>query len=329
VNIFEVLIVQPLFNLLMLLYSVIPGGDFGVSIILFTILLRFAMYPLVKRQLHQTKAMRKLQPELEDIKRRTKGNRQLQGVEMMELYKKHGVSPFRSVGILIVQLPIFIALYVVIQIFALHRDELSKWTYDFIENIGPIKHIIEHPSAFNEKLFGIVDLTQHAFSPTGINITLALLAVVAAIGQFIQSKQTLPQSPNQRRLRDILSDASSGKEADQSEINSAVMGKMIYVLPVFMLFIMLSLPGAIALYYATTTIVAVIQQSIILREDEEELEEIAAEHPSKKQSPKKATAKAQARAEAAQEATVTRIVANTKRGSSRPPKPKKRGKGGK
>jgi YidC/Oxa1 family membrane protein insertase len=108
VNIFEILIVQPLFNLLMVLYSIIPGGDFGISIILFTVLLRLVMYPLVKRQLHQTKAMRKLQPELEEIKRRTKGNKQLQGVQMMELYKKHGVSPFRSIGIVLVQLPVFI-----------------------------------------------------------------------------------------------------------------------------------------------------------------------------------------------------------------------------
>lgn len=321
-NIFELIIVQPLFNLLMLLYSIIPGGDFGLTIILFTILLRLVMYPLVKRQLHQTKAMRKLQPELEEIRRRTKGNKQQQSVEMMELYKRHGVSPFRSFGILVIQLPIFIALYLVIRIFSLQRDQLAKWTYDFLQNIGPIKHIIEHPNAFNEKLLGIVDLTQQAFSPTGINIILVILAVVAAVGQFYQSKQTLPQSSSKRRLRDILKAASSGQEADQSEINNAVMGKMIYVLPVFMLFVMLSLPGAIALYYATTTIVAVIQQAIVLREDEEELEEIAEEKP--KGPGKKATAKAQARVEAAQEATVTRIVAK----GANPTKPK-RSKGGK
>jgi len=318
VNIFEVLIVQPLFNLLMLLYSVIPGGDFGLTIILFTVLLRFAMYPLVKRQLHQTKAMRKLQPELEAIKRRTKGNRQQQGVEMMELYKRHDVSPFRSVGIMIIQVPIFIALYLVIRIFTLDRDQLGKWTYDFLENIGPIKHIIEHPSAFNEKLLGVVDLTAHVFSNTGVNLVLLALAIIAAVGQFYQSKQTLPQTSGSRKLRDILSDAANGNDADQSDINNAVMGKMIYVLPVFMFFVMVSLPGAIALYYATTTMVAVIQQGIILREDEEELEEIASEHPKGKG--KKATAKAQARVEAAQEATVTRIVA---KGSS------KHAKGGK
>ena len=305
VNIFEVLIVQPLFNLLMLLYAVIPGADFGVSIILFTILLRFALYPLVKRQLHQTKIMRKLQPELDLIKKRTKGNRQLQGIQMMELYKRHGVSPFRSIGIVAIQIPIFIALYLVIRIFTLHRDQLAQYTYDFLQGIGPIKHLIEHPDAFNEKLFGFVDLTHQAIAADGINIFLIALAIVAAIGQYFQSKQTMPQATDKRRLRDILSDAANGKEADQTEINNAIMGKMIFVLPFFMLFIMLSLPGAISLYYATNTIVAVIQQGRVLREDEEELEEMA-DHPGKKQG-KKATTKARARV--AEEANVTRIVA--------------------
>lgn len=319
-NIFEVLVVQPLFNLLMLLYAVIPGGDFGISIIVFTIILRIVLHPLVRRQLHQTKAMRKLQPELERIKRQTKGNKQLQGVQMMELYKEHGISPFRSIGLLLIQLPIFIALYLVIQIFTLHRDQLAKYTYDFLQNIEPIKELLAHPEQFNEKLLGFVDLTQHAFSNGTINWILVLLAVAAAVGQFYQTKQTMPQADQKRRLRDILSEAAEGKEADQSEINSAIMGKMMYVLPFFMLFIMLSLPGAIALYYATSTLVTVFQQWLILREDEEELEEIASEHPAK-QPGKKATAKARARA--AQEGTVTRIVAK----GSTPSKPKKGKKG--
>ena len=320
-NIFEVLVVQPLFNLLMLLYVIIPGGDFGITIIVFTILLRLAMYPLVKRQLHQTKAMRKLQPELEQIKRRTKGNKQLQGAQMMELYKKHDVSPFRSIGILLIQLPIFIALYSVIQIFTQHRDQLANYTYDFLQKIPAIEDIVTHPASFNENLLGFVDLTQSAFSNGTVSFVLVGLAVVAAIGQFIQTKQTMPQSSSNRRLRDILSEAANGKEADQSEINGAIMGKMAYVLPFFMFFVMLSLPGAIALYYATNTLVAVLQQSIILRGDEEELEKIADE-PVKKPG-KKATAKA--RAKAADEATVTRIVAKSSHTSTSKSKKKKKG----
>ena len=304
-NIFEIIIVQPIFNLLIGLYSIIPGGDFGVSLIIFTILVRFAMYPLVKKQLHQTKMMRKLQPELVRIKKRAKGNKQLESMQMMELYKKHGVSPFRSIGILLLQLPIFIGLYSVIQIFTLHRDQVAKFTYDFMEGIGPVKHLIEHPDQFNEKLFGLIDLTKSAFGHGSVDLFLILLAVVAAGTQYIMSKQTMPQTGEKKRLRDIMSEAAQGKEADQSEMNAAVMGKMILVLPFFMFFIMVTVPGALALYYAVSNLVAVAQQAYLLRKDEEEMEEIADEAP--KQG-KKATAKA--REKAARDAVVTKITAN-------------------
>lgn len=304
-NIFDILIVQPIFNLLIGLYSLIPGGDFGISLIIFTVFVRFALYPLVKKQLHQTQAMKKLQPELKKIKARTKGNKQLESMQMLELYKKHGVNPFRSIGILLIQLPIFLALYHVIQIFTQHRDQIEKYTYNFMENIGPIKHLIEHPDQFNEKLLGLVDLTKSAFTTNGVDIFLILLAVVAAVTQYIMSKQTMPQSETDKGLRDVMKEAADGKQADQSEMNAIVMSKMIKVLPFFMFFVMISVPGALALYYAVSNLVAVAQQSYLLKQDEEELEEIA-DQPAKK-SGKKATAKA--REKTAVKATVTRITA--------------------
>lgn len=304
-NIFDILIVQPIFNLLIGLYSIIPGGDFGVSLIIFTVIVRFALFPLVKRQLHQTQAMKKMQPELKRIKAATKGNKQLESMQMLELYKKHGISPFRSIGILLVQLPIFIALYSVINIFTLHRDQVAKYTYDFVEHIAPIQHLIQHPEQFNEKLLGVVDLTKTAFSNDGVNIALLFLAVVAAGTQYIMSKQTMPQSEGKKRLRDIMSEASDGKQADQSEMNAVVMSKMTKVLPFFMFFIMISVPGALVLYYAVSNLVAVGQQSYLLKKDEEEMDEIADE-PQPKPT-KKATAKA--RAKVAKTATVTRIKA--------------------
>jgi YidC/Oxa1 family membrane protein insertase len=304
VNIFDQFIVQPIFNLLVLLYSIIPGGDFGISIIVFTILVRFALYPLLKRQLHQTKAMRKLQPELALIKKQAKGNKQLESMQMLELYKKHGVNPFRSIGILLIQLPIFISLYYVIQIFTSKRGEISKFTYDFLENLGPIKQLIEHPDKFNEKLLGLVDLTKPAFSGHGIDIILVALAIVAAYTQYIMSKQTMPQQESKKRLRDLMAEAAEGK-GGQAEMNAVMMTKMMKFLPIFMFFIMVSIPGAIALYYGVSNIVAVTQQSRILKKDTDELEEIA-EHPTKSAS-KKATAKG--REKAAKEAHITKIVA--------------------
>ena len=309
-NIFEIIIIQPIFNLLLVIYSIVPGGDFGVSIIIFTILVRLAMYPLVKKQLHQTKAMKKLQPELAKIKKNTKGNKQLESMQMLELYKKHGVSPFKSIGILLIQLPIFIALFSVIQIITLHRDQIAKYTYDFLENIPAIKQIIDNPQGFNEKLFGIVDLTTSAFHNGTINIALVILAVIAAVTQYIMSKQTMPHNESKKRIRDIMSDASNGKQTDQSEMNAIVMTKMMKILPFFMFFIMISVPGALALYYATSNIVAVLQQGYILKQDEEEMDKIADIKAPKANKSKKATAKA--REKAAKSATITKISAKDK-----------------
>ena len=304
-NIFETLVVQPIFNLLMALYSVIPGADFGVALIIFTILLRFALYPLIVRQLHQVKQMRKLQPQLAKIKKATKGNKQLESMQMLELYKEHDVKPFRSILMLLIQLPIFIALYQVIQIFTLHRDQISKFTYDILEGVGPIKEIIQHPENFNEKLLGVVDLTAHAIGgPGGFNIFLILLAVLAAGSQYFISKQTNPNTST-KRFRDVMAEAAEGKPADQAELNAVMMSKMTKILPFFMLFIMLGLPGALALYYATSNIVAAIQQHFILKRDAKEMDEIAGDVTVKK-SGKKATAKA--REKEAREATVTNVT---------------------
>lgn len=312
-NIFELLIVQPIFNLLMGLYAVVPGGDFGVAIIIFTVIIRFALYPLTRSMLHQSKAMRKLQPELAKIKKQAKGNRQQESLMMMELYKKHGVNPFRSIGILLIQLPIFIALYQVIQIFTMHRERIAEFTYGFMEGIRPIAELIANPAGFNERLFNIVDLTKPALSGNGIDIFLVLVAVVAGYTQYIMSKQTMPHQESKRRLRDIMAEAAEGKQADQSEMNAIVMSRMMKVLPFFIFVVTISLPGALALYFAVSNMVAVAQQAYLLKQDEEELEQLADE-PTKRTGTKKAatTKSPTSRERSAKEATVTRIVAKDK-----------------
>lgn len=310
---FDALVVQPIFNLLLVIYSLIPGGDFGIAIIIFTIIVRFLMYPLIKKQLYQTKAMRRLQPELARVKKQAKGNRQLEGMMMMELYKKHGVSPFRSIGILLIQLPIFFALYYVIQIFTVHRDQIAKFAYDFLEGIGPIKQLIDNPHGFNEKMLGIVDLTKPAFNSNGVDIILVILAIVAAYTQYIMSKQTMPMQPEKKKsFSQMMSEAAAGKQVDQSEMNAAMMGNMTKILPFFMLVIMLSLPGALALYYVMSNIVAVVQQDRLLKQDETELEAMIDEVKEKPQSSKKSTVSS--RVKTAKEAKITKITAkDTKR----------------
>lgn len=307
---FNAIIVQPIFNLLFVIYSLIPGGDFGVALIIFTILVRLAMWPLVKKQLHQVKAMQKLQPELAKIKVQAKGNKQVESALMMEMYKKHDVSPFRSIGILFIQLPIFIALYSVIRIFTMQRDQIATFTYGFLKGIGPIADLIAHPDHFNNQLLGILDLTKVAITsnPTTVNILLLILAVGASITQYIMTKQTTPQQKSTKKLKDIMAEAADGKTADQSEMNAVVMGKMSKFLPIMMFFIMIKLPGALALYYTVSNLVAVVQQHLILKEDAEEMIEMADEIPVITHGTgKKATAKA--RAKLSTEATIVRITA--------------------
>ena len=265
------------------------------------------MWPLVKKQLHQVKAMQKLQPELVRIKKEAKGDKRAESMKMMELYKKHDVSPFRSIGILFIQLPIFIALFTVIQFFTIHRDKIDTFTYGFMKNFEPVRQIISNPDNFNEKMLGFLDLTKQAITsnPFNVNIVLLILALAAVVTQYIMSKQTTPKQQNNKKLRDIMAEAADGKQADQSEMNAIVMGKMTKFLPIMMFFIMISLPGALALYYTVSNIVAVLQQHSILKKDADEMIEIADEATVKPG--KKATAKA--RAKLASEATITRIVA--------------------
>lgn len=299
---FDVVIVQPIFNLLMLIYSLIP--DFGVSIIIFTILVRLLLWPLVKKQLHHTKAMRKMQPELAKINKQYAKNPQMRNLAMMELYKKHNISVFGPIGILLIQFPILIAMYRVVQIFASNRADLGKYVYGAVKNLPVANNLVNNPDQFNQNFLGIFDLTQHAISRSGVVVGLLVLAVLAAVLQYLTAKQLSPNSDSKRRLRDILSEAGSGKEADQSEVNAVVSRKMMKFMPVMVFLIIIYLPGALAMYMTTANAVGYLQNLIILRKDSSEMEDIANEKQSK---PSKA--KAKKRADNAAEARVTRIKA--------------------
>ncbi len=273
---FDSLIVQPIFNLLALIYGLIPGSDFGISLILFTIIVRFAMWPLVKKQLHQTKLMQKMQPELKKIKAKAGGDRQVEAQMMMELYREKGVKPFSSFGLLFLQLPIFIALYRVIQIITTQRDRIADFTYQPIEQLKPIADIINSSShQFNESLLNIVNLSKVAISPQGFYWPLIAIAILAAVLQYIQSRQITPQPQTKKKLSSLFKDAAAGKDVDQSEISSLMSSRMIVLFPFLTLAIGLYLPGALVLYFAVSSGVAIYQQSRVLGRDVQEMEVIA------------------------------------------------------
>jgi YidC/Oxa1 family membrane protein insertase len=269
---FNTLIAQPIFNVLVLIYALLPGHNFGVAIIIFTIVVRLCLWPLVKKQLHQTKAMRKLQPELKRIKKEAKGDKQKESLMTMELYKERGINPFGSIGLLLVQLPILIALYSGLNRVVKDPQELVSFAYPALQKLPWMQHLADNIKSFDSTFLGIVDLTKPALSNAGVYWPAMVIVLASAITQYYQSKQLLPQDKDGRKLREILRDAGEGKQADQSEVNSAIAGSTKFLLPVMIFLFTVHLPSALSLYWFVGGLIAFLQQSIVLRDDETEME---------------------------------------------------------
>ncbi len=272
---FETLIVQPIFNLLVFIYALIPGGNFGVSIVVFTIVVRLLMWPLVRKQLHQTRAMRKLQPEIKKVKKAAKGDRQKESMMLMELYKERGISPFSSFGTLIIQFVILIGLYQGLIRVIDDTNAIVSFAYGWLQNAPLLQRITEDPAVFDNTLLGFVDLSRAAIGPEGLYIPALILVLGSAITQFFQSSQLLPKDEDSRSLRQILNDAKEGKQADATEANAAIGRNMRYVIPVIIFFVTVFFASALSLYWFMSGLIGYWQQSRILAEDEVDMEKIA------------------------------------------------------
>lgn len=272
----ETFIVQPIFNLLVFVYAVIPGHDFGLAIIIFTILIRVLMWPLVKKQLHHSRAMRELQPEIQKIKQKSKGDKQKESQLLMELYKEREINPFSSIGILFVQIPILIGLFQGMRKITNDPSHFTDFTYGFIKKLGILPDIINGNVEFQQTLFGFIDLSKTAISNGSVYIPLLVLAIGAVILQFYQSKQLMPEQKDSKTLRQILKEESQGKKNSQSEINAAMGRNMRFFFPLLSGFFAATFPGSLALYWTASSAVAVWQQKVILNKDVEDMEKLKA-----------------------------------------------------
>lgn len=153
---------QPILSLLIFIYEHCSFGDLGIAIIVLTVLVRVVLLPLFYKGTKDQTLMARLQPKIKAIQTEHKGNKERQATELMALYKEHKLNPFSGILLLIVQLPIFIALF---QIF---RKELGAAVF------------VTH------SLFGIVDLSAKSL----------VIVVIAAALQFVQAKLALPPQQN-------------------------------------------------------------------------------------------------------------------------------------
>lgn len=284
----DMIIVRPITNILFLIYGLM--GDFGVAIILFTVLVKILMWPIIKRQLHQTRLMRKIQPQLAEIKKNCNGNRQMESIQMLDLYKRNNIKPFRSVLTLIIQLPIFVALYTAVRVMVLPTptDNLSIRAYAPVAQMERIDDVIQKQEVylgqpadvenkqsydFHPKLFGVVDLdTKAGFGSISASIIM-VFALASAFSQYWISRQQLPTNKkNRKTFRQIMAEAADGKEPDQTELNQIVSGQMSYMMPLMMLLLMINLPGALVFYYLISNLMTGIQQKYILGKREDQME---------------------------------------------------------
>jgi YidC/Oxa1 family membrane protein insertase len=269
---FTTIIIQPIFNLLVLIYALIPGHNFGLAIIIFTIIIRLLLWPLVKKQLSQAKAMRDLAPELKKIKKAAAGDKRKASMMTMELYKEREINPFASIGILIVQLPILIGLYSGLRRIIQNPHQIIDFSYPALHHLGWMQHLAGNIHNFDNSLFGIVDLSRKATGAGGIYWPAMVIVIASAFVQYYQSKQLMPRDKDARGLRTILRDAGSGKTADQQEVNAAVTRGTQYMIPAFVFLFGLSFAAALPLYWLASSSVAFLQQARVLKEDTTEAE---------------------------------------------------------
>ena len=230
-NIFSLLynevIYRPLFNGLIFLYNVIPGHDFGIAIIVLTIVTRIILYPLNQKAIKSQKEMQVIQPKVKEIQQKYKDDKEKQGRALMELYKQHKINPASGCLPILVQLPILWGLFSVLRA-GLNPEKLSQ-LYSFVA----------HPSVINNIFLGILDLSQKSI----------ILAILAGIAQFIQSKMITPQT----------------SPASGSDFSSLMSKQMLYFFPVITVFIAASLPAGLALYWVATTVFGIGQQYLVLK----------------------------------------------------------------
>ncbi len=232
-SVFQTIFYQPVLNLLVFIYNTVPGHDLGVSIVLLTVIIKLILLPLSKQSIKAQKALQELQPKINEIKKQYADKKEEMGRAMMALYKENKVNPFSSCLPVLIQLPFLLA------VFRVFRDGFANGSLDLVYPF------IARPEAINVVSLGFIDLSAR-------NIP---IAVLAGIAQYWQAKMMVTQR------------AAVHTEGSKDEDMMAMMNKqMIYLMPIITVFIGLSFPGGLALYWLVTTLLTGVQQLYIFRQ---------------------------------------------------------------
>lgn len=232
-HLFLVTLYQPIFNGFVALYNLIP--DVGIDILIITILIKVVLYPLTTKSINAQKSLQNIQPKMDALKQQYKDDKQKLAQETMKLYKENKVSPFGSCLPLLIQLPIFLALYWVLK--------AGLTTHDF----GILYPFVHNPGHLNPITLGLFDLSKSG------NVVLALFAGAT---QYWQTKMLSTKQPPK----------TAGKGGKDESMMAMMNKQMLYFMPVMTVVIGFELPAGLALYWFLSTLTTAVQQVIVFHQ---------------------------------------------------------------
>ena len=230
---FHATVYNPLYNGLVFFIGAVPFHDVGLAVIALTIVARVVLYPLSRRAIQAQLAMKNITPEVEELKKKHKDDREAQSKAIFALYKERGIHPFAGLAVVLVQFPILIGLYLVFSRGGLPEVDASL-LYSFV-------HI---PGNINMEFLGLLDMRSHSI----------VLAVLTALTQFgytrlsMGPRSTIDPSPVESSL--------SGDMAKSFDMQAR------YVLPVIIGVISYSVAAAAPLYWVTSNLFMIAQEYV-------------------------------------------------------------------
>lgn len=220
---FNIIFYKPLFNGLIFLYNIVPGHDMGVSIILLTILIRLILWPLTNKGLKNQKILAKIQPQIEEVRKKLKDKKEEQAKALMKIYADNKINPLAGFLPLLIQIPIIIALW---------RVFLNSINF----NADALYSFVHAPTTIQMIFLGFIDLSHRS----------VVLAILAGALQYWQTKMIMPPA------------TASAK----NDFGSIMAKQMLYMGPVLSIVIFWSLPAALPLYWIVVTLLTLLQQYI-------------------------------------------------------------------
>lgn len=248
-TIFNQILIWPILNALIALYKIflflkIPGA-LGLAIIALTVLIRFIVSPLTGSQLKSAQKMQRLKPQIDALTKKYEKDKTRLQQEQLKLYREAGINPASGCLLLLLQMPVFLALYNVFwQI--LSNGNLEK----IVQEINRIVYSTSlRISELDLSFFGLnLALKPSSWQTSGWWL-LAIPLITAAL-QWYQTKLMMPPAP----------EPAQKEEKKQEDMAQAMQGQMNIIFPLMIGWFAYSFPVGLALYWNTFTVLGIIQQ---------------------------------------------------------------------